>query len=63
MADCSLVLGRRSVFISLVLADGRAGRGAPDLGLMIARAARAGKVKVKRQRAKVKTETRAFIHK
>jgi hypothetical protein len=30
---------------------------------MIARAARAGKVKVKGQKAKVKTETRAFIHK
>jgi hypothetical protein len=56
MADCSLVLGRRSVFIILALDFVRAGRGAPDdLHAMIARADRTGKAKVKRQKAKVKT--------
>src|ERR1700755_2077849 len=55
IADCSLVLGRRSVFISLVLdfarSGGRRARLAPDDST---RAAPSGKVKDKRQKAKDK---------
>jgi hypothetical protein len=56
MADCSLVLGRRSVFISLVLDFARSGGRRARLALDDSTRRLFVKAKVKIQKAKVTTD-------